>query len=149
MLTPLDGVGIIGTDELAAGAVTRAKLASDALPATSYVATSEATASTTFVPLATAQAVTLTTGTAVRVSFGYIPDGSFSVDMSVEVSGATAIAANLIFPGATANATSRRTTWTSVLSVTAGVNTFTALFRSLSGVSHAVAQRIMVVERLN
>ena len=114
-----------------------------------YVATRQTTTSTTYAALTTAQAITLTTGTKVLVMLSAANDcGATNVGifMGFAVSGATTIAAA---DGYATNQYSDNTNTNQVaaifpLTVTAGVNTFTARFRTVSNTA-AFANRTITV----
>lgn len=136
----------------------------DALSARSgvgHVVTSQTTSSNSYTDLATAgPAVTLTTGTLVRVTIsGYLTGSASATDayMTCAVSGATTISATTMADSAspgrnlvlgTGSTTARLLSASQVLLVTAGSNVFTAKYRAaLSQVTFST--RTIFVERLN
>lgn len=142
VLTPLDGVEVIPTAAYQDHSVTRVKLAADALPTAATVATAQSTSSTTYVDLATVgPVVTLLTGTLVlvgiRCGISFPVNG---INMSVAVSGATTIAAG---SGTLTSTTS--TLRLELLSVNAGVNTFTAKYQSPAGDAVTFSNRHLFV----
>ena len=117
----------------------------------SYVATSQSTASTSYVGLATAQTVTLTTGTQVLViitanmeqtAVGQQTSASFAV------SGATTIASSDAYR-MRFNQTTASYDWTLTavfpLTVTAGVNTFTMQYKVTGGTGVFLNRNITVL----
>jgi hypothetical protein len=117
------------------------------------VGTSETTNSTTYVALATpGPAVTLTTDVAAWVALyaNLASDTGNSIAlMGFNISGATTVAAAdvyaLGYQAYTANAKSvGNTAWFLVTGLTAGSNTFTAVYRAGSGTMTAAARRVYI-----
>ena len=118
--------------------------------AADYIATSQATTSTSYTDLATAgPAVTLTTGTSAYVKIQTLGADSVSNRqfMSFAVSGATTLAAGATYEIAPTQAsnTTPLTLEFVVTGLTAGSNTFTAKYKSLDGNSVAFAKRLIKV----
>jgi hypothetical protein len=110
-----------------------------------FIATSQTTASTSYVDLATVgPAVTMTTGTEAIVIFGgqYGDSGNLGNNgfMSVAVSGATTVAASDTFAafGDQAVNTENLSSGFLFTGLTAGSNTFTAKYKKSGGTSTAV-----------
>jgi hypothetical protein len=123
--------------------------------ARNVVATSESTTSTSFVGLTTALAVTVTTGTKALVSIGarmsngtVANNGAF---MGVAVSGSTTLAASdqnsagYYYFGSTVNFQPMPYATFLITGLTAGSNTFTTQYKTLSGDSIAFTNRIISV----
>jgi hypothetical protein len=122
------------------------------------VSTSQGTTSTSYTDLATTgPAVTLTTGTIVKVSLstwcgnGTISDGCL---MSVAVSGATTRAANDIEGvgitlQASANNTIKGGHTVVIAGLTAGSNVFTAKYRAVTGGTATFLERFLTVESVD
>jgi hypothetical protein len=106
--------------------------------ASATVATYQSTTSTSYTDLATSgPAVTLTTGTkALVIITGLLEDFDSGIEkwMSFAVSGATTIAASdtraIVHNASTNNGRELRASATSVVTLTAGSNTFTAKYRT-------------------
>jgi hypothetical protein len=123
--------------------------------ARNVVATSESTTSTSFVGLTTALAVTVTTGTKALVSIGSRMSNGAAANtgafMGVAVSGATTIAASdqysagYYYFGSSINFQPMPYATFLITGLTAGSNTFTTQYRSLSGDSIAFTNRIISV----
>jgi hypothetical protein len=121
--------------------------------AQSFVSTGESTTSITYANLATSQSVTLTTGTKVLVllsttfQMDNINNGAFSF-MSVDVSGATTIAASdsnaVACRSMIANAVTSRLGVAAFLTCTAGSNTFTLKFKQ-PGFTGTFSNRQLIV----
>jgi hypothetical protein len=122
------------------------------------VATSQGTTSLTYTNLATTgpQVLNLATGTLVKISLsvwcgnGTISDGCL---MSVDVSGATTVAARDIegvgiTTGAAANNTIKAG-HTVALVLNAGVHSFVAKYRAVTGGTATFLERLLMVERVN
>jgi hypothetical protein len=119
------------------------------------VATAESTTSTSFVGLTTALAVTVTTGTKALVCVGSRMGNGTTTNtgafMGVAVSGATTIAASdqyaagYYYFGSTINFQPMPYATFLITGLTAGSNTFTTQYRSLSGDSIAFTNRIISV----
>lgn len=109
-----------------------------------FVSTSQTTNSTSYTDLGTTQSITLTTGTKVLVMLSCGLDGD-STDQSefasIAVSGATTIAASderaIQLENTPAAYLQARMGITTLITCTAGSNTFTAKFRSTSGFMNA------------
>ena len=121
---------------------------------TAIVNTSQSTASTSFVDLATAgPAVTVTTGTKALVIVGCASFGSVDTwgnYMGFAVSGASTVAATVNDSNSTGRSTSRTGLSLAVLvtGLTAGSNTFTAKYRSEGGgnTSSFYFRKIIVID---
>ena len=114
-----------------------------------YIATSQATTSTSYTDLATVgPAVTITTGTSAYVKIQTLGANTVANRqfMSFAVSGATTIAASSTYEIApTLTTISPLTLEFVVTGLTAGSNTFTAKYKSLDGNSIAFAKRLIKV----
>lgn len=128
------------------------------ITANATVATQESTASTAYTDLTTSgPAVTITTGTAVKVTLYAALFNSTQADgasMSVAVSGASTVAASDIVALAGQATTLSNVNYsacsTFVLSgLTGGSNTFTAKYRAVTGGTASFTNRNIIVERLN
>jgi hypothetical protein len=124
--------------------------------AVSQVFTAQTTTSTSYTGLTTADAVTLTTGTAVLVLFSINTNGSGVIDVSVavDVSGATTIAAAdgvnnaKAITAATASAFYHIGRGVVITGLNAGSNTFTLKYKVSSGTG-TFSGRVLAVIRLN
>jgi hypothetical protein len=118
-----------------------------------YIATSQATTSTSYTDLSTVgPVVTLTTGTSAIVKIQTLAADSVTNRqfMSFAVSGASTIAAGSNFEMApdSTNNTGIRSVEFVITTLTAGVNTFTAKYKSSDGNSIAYAKRLIKVVTL-
>jgi len=152
------GVGanntVLTADSTAATGIKWATPASSS-PASSQsrVDTSQTTTSASYAALATAQSVTLTTGTKVLVIISSAIGNSNTGErrVSYSVSGATTIAASdtwAIFSGADNAGESQAlaASYVSYQTVTAGSNTFTMLFKIASGTGTFSNRQITVID---
>lgn len=116
--------------------------------ATAAVATAQTTTSTSYTDLATSgPAVTLTTGTKVLVMVTCAIENTSSTSlMSYAVSGATTIAAADAAALANKSANFIQATTTSLITVTAGSNTFTAKYKVNGGTGTFERRTINVVD---
>jgi hypothetical protein len=115
-----------------------------------FVSTSQTTASTSYVDLATVGATTLTTGTSALVTVSCnaqnVTTGA-SVYMSFAVSGATTTAASDTYATWYRNSTNYQTALsnTFLVTLTAGSNTFTSKFRVDAGTGIFLSRNISVI----
>ena len=116
-----------------------------------YVSANQATTSTSYTDLATSQSVTITTGTKALVMvsmFSYNGTANQSDYMSFAVSGATTIAADDQYAACVANDTNTGSVSTraSIVTLTAGSNTFTAKFKVQGGTGQFTTRYLIVID---
>jgi hypothetical protein len=114
-----------------------------------FVATNELTTSTTYTDLATVVSVTLTTGTKALVMWSQGGNGTgagVATYFGIAVSGATTIAAS--DSTATLNVSTQNLRWgnATLMTLTAGSNTFTAKYRVASGTMSANNRELIVID---
>lgn len=115
-----------------------------------FVSTSQTTASTTYVDLATVGAVTITTGTTALVTVScnaQTATAGASVYMGFAVSGATTTAASDTYAAWYRNSSNYQTALSATFPVTltAGSNTFTTKFRTDAGTATYLSRTIAVI----
>lgn len=120
------------------------------LVAGNFVSTSQTTASTSYVDLATTSSVTVTTGTSALVTVSCNAQnltGGASVYMSFAISGATTTAASDTYATWYRNSTNYQTALsnTFLVTLTAGSNTFTTKFRVDAGTGIFLSRNISVI----
>jgi hypothetical protein len=140
--------GTIGTTQLASVSVTPSKLATGA--ATTAVATSETTASITYVALTTAQTVTVNIGSnglaLVSISCFVSNSGANYSEIGFAISGTNTVAASDPFSITKNGTTGERITGTFLVTgLTAGSNTFAAQYRVTGGTGTFSDRKIAVV----
>jgi hypothetical protein len=151
------GVGsnnqVLTADSTAATGLKWATISSSPGSATSRVDTLQTTTSTSYAALATAQAVTLTTGTKVLVIISAKTEqlASNPRSISYSISGATTIAASdtwAIVSGTDQAGESQQLScsYVSYQTVTAGSNTFTMLFKTTGGTATFSNRQITVID---
>lgn len=117
--------------------------------ATSKVASSQTTTSSTYVALASAQEITIATGTSALVILtATISNGSTGGDayMSFDISGATTLAAADAQSVGTDNGGTRtRMSSATIVTLTPGNNTFAAKFKSETGTTATFSNREITV----
>lgn len=131
---------------------TGANALAERIPSHNFVTTSETTVSTTYVALATAQSVTLTTGTLAWVFLTAqceVNAADQQIFATVVVSGASSVAASdensLVVTNATTSDPLRATALVILTGLTAGSNTFTMQFRTSSGTASIRRRSIAVL----
>lgn len=152
------GVGanntVLTADSTTATGLKWAAVSASPTSASSYVVTKQNTTSTSFTGLATAQSVTLTTGTKVMVCLTCKtePVSGGRSFMGYSISGATTRAANdekTAAFGAYVTPTSAPEITTCAVhfeTVTAGSNTFTAQFRVNTGTGYWMDRQLLVID---
>lgn len=113
------------------------------------VTTNETTTSTTYTALTTAGSVTLTTGTKALVIVGmgsFNPTGGARQFMSFSVSGATTIAASDQYAAYISTNNTQGISRASVVTLTAGSNTFTTQFKTTTDTGNFRDRYLIVID---
>jgi hypothetical protein len=113
-----------------------------------YVSTNQTTTSTSYTDLATTQSVTMTTGTKALIIVGFLGYNSSAGEtnfMSYAVSGATTISAANAYAAVSAGTNNFGISKASVVTLTAGSNTFTAKFKVGAGTGNFSERYLIVV----